>query len=302
MFKKSLIFLLNIVVFVLAIYFTFSINSSKLLLIYKILFIVLDFALFLLYYVFSFLNKKILARLSFVSFLILSIGLIIYYIFSKLSILEIFSSVSGLKDFILSTGSRGILIYILIQASQVVILPIPAAVICIAGSLIYGPLLGGIYCSIGVLIGSFISFFLGRTCGHKLVSWIVGEDNCNKYSSIILKRGTFFLGLAFLLPMFPDDILCLIAGITNMSPLSFAWVTTLTRPIGVICMSYFGSGHLIPFTGWGVYAWIVILILAVIAVYVTYRYQDNMQDFILNKIFKKKPKDRGKSSSKISKN
>ena len=213
-----------------------------------------------------------------------------YAVLQKLNILSLFSSVNGLRDYILSTKEKGVLTYILIQTAQVVFLPIPAAVICVVGSIIYGPLLGGIYCSIGVLIGSFISFYIGRTCGHKIVSYIVGENNCNKYSAILLKKGSFFLGIAFLLPMFPDDILCLIAGITNMSLLSFSWVTILIRPIGVICMSYFGSGRLIPFTGWGIYAWIVILVLAVALVFVTYRYQEQMQEFILSKVFKKSNK------------
>ena len=119
------------------------------------------------------------------------------------------------------------------------------------------------------------------------MSWIVGKDNADKYSQIIRNRGGFFLALAFLLPMFPDDILCLIAGISNMSFKKFFTITLITRPIGVICMAYFGSGKLIPFTGWGMYAWIGILVVAVALVYIIYRWQDPMQTWILNKVFKK---------------
>ena len=172
-------------------------------------------------------------------------------------------SVDGLKKFILSTKEKGVYVYILIQAAQVIILPIPAAIICIVGSLIYGPFLGGLYCSIGVLVGSFISFILGKTFGYRIVAWIAGKENTDKYSEIIRKRGGFFLFLAFLLPMFPDDILCLIAGITNMKFKTFAWITIITRPIGVICMSYFGGGHIIPFSGWGLYVWSILLVIIV---------------------------------------
>ena len=186
-----------------------------------------------------------------------------------------------------STKEKGILVYILIQIMQVIFLPIPAAIICIVGSIIYGPLLGAVYCSIGILIGSYISFFIGKTFGYKLVSWIVGKDNTEKYTKIIRKRGGFFLAIAFLLPMFPDDILCLISGITNLSFKQFFWITLITRPIGVIAMSYFGGGHIIPFSGWGIYAWMAILICVVTIIVITYKYQDNMQTFILNKIFKK---------------
>lgn len=287
MFKKVIKLLINLLILCGAIYSIIATDLSRLSLIYKIILLALVNMLFALNIIFSIKPKLILKRLFYVLFILASVCVIGYTILLKYDIITIFSSANGLKDYILSTGKWGVFVYILIQALQVVFLPVPAAVICVAGSLIYGPFFGGIYCSIGVLMGSFASFSIGRTCGHRLVSWIVGEDNCNKYSEIIGRRGAFFLGMAFLLPMFPDDILCLIAGITSMSWLSFSWVTILTRPIGVICMSYFGSGKLIPFTGWGIYVWCVILVLAVAMVYITYRYQDDMENFILSKVFKK---------------
>lgn len=213
----------------------------------------------------------------------------------RLDLLYIFSSVTALRDYILSTGNKGIFVYILIQFLQVVFLPIPASIICIAGSLIYGGLLGAVYCSIGVLLGSYISYWLGRVFGYKLVTWIVGRENTEKYSDYLRKRGGFFLSLAFLLPMFPDDILCFIAGVTKMSFRKFFWITLTTRPIGVICMAFFGGGYIIPFTGWGIYVWVVILVLAIASVIVVYKWQDNIETFILNKIFRKKRNKRNQS-------
>lgn len=287
MFKKIFLFVFNLVLLCVSVYFVVSTGSSSISLFSKILIVFFMVTFLILKYILEYFKKTMLSRLFYVIFTLLSIGFLVYFILLKLNIFSIFSSVGGLKDYILSTKGMGVFVYILIQATQVVFLPVPAAVICVAGSLIYGPFVGGIYCSIGVLIGSFVSFFIGKTCGYRVVSWVVGKENCDKYSEVIRKRGSFFLSIAFLLPMFPDDILCLIAGITDMSWLSFSWVTILTRPVGVICMSYFGSGKLIPFTGWGIYVWCVILVLAVAMVYITYRYQDTMQDFVLNKIFRR---------------
>jgi len=246
--------------------------------------------IFILYLFFKLLKYKVVSRIFYAIFMVASIFLIGYILLYKTNVLAKFSSVSSLKEYILSTKENGIFTYILIQMAQVIILPVPAAIICVVGSLIYGPFLGGLYCSIGILLGSILSYILGKTFGYKLVMWIVGKENTDKYSEILRKRGSFFLSIAFLLPMFPDDILCLIAGITNMSFKNFAIVTIITRPIGVICMSYFGSGKLIPFTGWGIYAWIAILIVVTILVIVMYKYQEKIQSYILNKIFKKKQK------------
>lgn len=248
----------------------------------------------ILYYlsiILKYFKKSKSSKICFVSYIILSFLVMGYVILAKYGVLSTISSVEGLKNYILSTEEKGVYVYIVIQALQVIILPIPAAIICIVGSLIYGPFLGGVYCSIGILLGSYISFFIGKTFGYKIVSWIAGKENTDKYSAIIRKRGGFFLGLAFLLPMFPDDILCLIAGITNMKFKTFLWVTTITRPIGVVCMSYFGGGHIIPFSGWGLYAWSIMLVFIVTIVVLIYKYQDKMQNYILNKIvFKKKDK------------
>ena len=246
--------------------------------------------------VFKWFKMQKTSKILFVLYITLSLSIIGYTILSKYNIISTISSVESLKSYILSTKEKGIYVYILIQTAQVIILPVPAAIICVVGSLIYGPMLGGLYCSIGILIGSFVSFFIGKTFGYKIVAWIAGKENTDKYSEILRKRGAFFLAIAFLLPMFPDDILCLIAGITNMKFKTFAWVTTITRPIGVICMSFFGSGYVIPFTGWGVYAWIAILVLVVAIIFVTYKYQDKMQDFILNKVFKRKKSKKQKSN------
>ena len=233
-------------------------------------------------------KKSKTSKIFFVFYSIISICVIGYCLLCKYGIMDTITSVDGLKKFILSTKEKGVYVYILIQAAQVIILPIPAAIICIVGSLIYGPFLGGLYCSLGVLVGSFISFILGKTFGYRIVAWIAGKENTDKYSEIIRKRGGFFLFLAFLLPMFPDDILCLIAGITNMKFKTFAWITIITRPIGVICMSYFGGGHIIPFSGWGLYVWSILLVIIVAVVVIIYKYQDKLQDFVLNKIFRKK--------------
>ncbi len=204
------------------------------------------------------------------------------------NILYIFSSVSSFRDFILSTGGFGVLIYMTIQALQVVFLPIPAAVICLAGAVIYGPLLGSLYCSIGIILGSLLAFALGRTFGFRLVSWITGRQNALKYSQILNSKGKTFLPIAFLLPLFPDDILCLIAGITKMNLTYFTLVVCIFRPIGVVCMSYFGGGYIIPFSGWGLYIWGVIIAIMVVVVYFSYKYQSKIEEWVISKLTSKR--------------
>lgn len=216
--------------------------------------------------------------------------------FSGLCVLDyynlshIFSSISSLKNLILSTKSYGMAVFVLIQAAQVLFVPIPAAIITIAGAAIWGPVWGGLLDSLGVLIGSYISFAIGKIFGYKVVSYITGKENATKYARILDERGRFFLIYAFLLPLFPDDILCLIAGITTMQFKHFFFIALFTRPIGVICMSFFGTGAIIPFSGWGIFVWIVILIVAIVSMVLLTKYQNQIENFVLTKMMIKKKK------------
>ncbi len=238
-------------------------------------------------------RKNMLSKILLVINLFLTIFLSGYLVLKYYNYLSIFTSVASFKNFILSTGEKGVFIYILIQLLQVVLIPVPATIIALAGAIIYGPFLGALYCSLGVLLGSFTSFFLGRVFGFKLVAWIVGKDSATKYANIINNRGKLFLPIAFLLPLFPDDILCWIAGITTMNIGYYSFVTILTRPIGVICMCYFGGGYIIPFSGWGLYVWSVLAVVLVAVVILMYKYQPKMEEWILSKLKRKNKKKGG---------
>ncbi len=237
-------------------------------------------------------DKMSIYRALFVTNIIYTVALVLLIILDMNNLGYIFSSIANLKAFILYTKERGMIVYILIQIAQVIFMPIPAAIITLAGAAIWGPLLGGILDSIGVLLGSYISFAIGKIFGARVVAYIVGKDQAEKYAKVINDRGKFFLAYAFLLPFFPDDILCLIAGMTSMKFGSFFAISTITRPIGVMFMSYFGSGSVIPFSGWGIVIWIFIVIISAIMVVLLTTYQDRIERYFLDHIIPKKKKSR----------
>lgn len=244
--------------------------------------------------VFKHTTKQVLAKFCFVLNIVCCVILLIWILFDRYGFLTVFSSIESFKKFILSTKEKGMIIYVLIQFIQVLSVPIPSMIITLTGVAIYGPFLASVLCSIGVLMGSYCSFFVGKLFGYKIVKWIVGENNAIKYANIIEKKGRFFLIIAFLLPLFPDDILCLISGITTMKFKHFFWIALITRPIGVICMSYFGGGYIVPFTGWGLFVWPIILVVAIVAVVLLTKYQEKIETWILEKlnVFVKKEKSR----------
>ena len=158
-------------------------------------------------------------------------------------------------------------------------MPIPSTITIVAGVVAFG--VGGsiLYSTIGLLIGSMFAFFLGRTFGMKIVRVTIGEGMYNKYQNIVKGKDKMMLFLMFLLPFFPDDLLCIVAGLTNMSYMSFFIMMLITRPIGVSVTSV--SSKLlayIPLSGWGLVVWGVLIVAVVIAIVLLMKYGNVLQD------------------------
>ena len=240
------------------------------------------------------LKAKIL-RSVFVILIIAGLIVLGYFILNWTGVWEKINSVEKLREIILSWGFWGRLGYVVIQFLQVTFLPLPSTVTIIAGTLVYGPLQASILSFGGILLGSIFAFFLGRVFGKKLVEFMVGEKTCAKWVKF-LSDAKYSFFIMMLLPIFPDDVLCLVAGLTNMSWAFFTITNLICRPIGILTVSYFGSGHLIPYHGWGLVAWAFIIVAVIAIIILAYKYQKQIENFIL-RIFKNK-----KNNKKINKN
>ena len=115
---------------------------------------------------------------------------------------------------------------------------------------------------------------------------MVGKENEEKWSKF-LSNAKYSFVLMMLLPLFPDDVLCMIAGLTDMSWTFFMVTQLVTRTIGVFTMSYLSAGDIIPYHGWGLYVWAFIGLLSLLAIYLTTKYNKQIEAFIY-KLFKKK--------------
>ncbi len=227
------------------------------------------------------LNHKLLrSTLVLLGFMIFFGGLFatLYYT----GLWESINSVEKMRSFIQGLGFWGRLAFVFLQFLQVTIIPIPSTILTIAGAVAFGPLQGSILSLSGILLGSAVAFFLGQTFGKGLVEFMVGEESCKKWTEFLSKgKYTFFIMMFF--PMFPDDILCLVAGLTNMSWKFFMITNIISRPIGVFLTSYLGSGDLIPYSGWGLVVWGFILLFVIILMVLSVKYQKQIEKFLLKK-------------------
>ena len=210
---------------------------------------------------------------------LLLIALAIYLPLELTGTIDKIDSAEELGQIIRDGGVYSYIIFVVVQFLQVTFLPLPAAVTTIAGTLVFGPWITLGLSLFAVLLGSAFAFFLGRKVGRRLVVWVAGEKDAIKWEEK-LKRGKYVFFLMMLFPVFPDDILCIVAGCIGMNWKFFMTVNLITRPLSIGALCFFGSGQVIPFSGWGIPVWIVLVVLGVIAIYLSVKYQPQIENFI----------------------
>lgn len=182
-------------------------------------------------------NKIFMLILKLFAFII-SIFMFLFIIYGIKE--NIFSSNKNLINYIQSFGIIAPILFILIQIIQVIVPIIPGGASCLAGVLAFGGLYGFIYNYIGLCIGSIFSFFIARYGGTKFLAYLFKKDSINNYLTYIKSNKfnkIFVLGI--LLPGAPDDFLCYIAGISNISFIKFLLVILLGKPLTLIGYSLF---------------------------------------------------------------
>jgi len=154
-----------------------------------------------------------------------------------------------MKEKLVEWGAAAPVIFILIQALQVVISPIPGEVTGILGGFVFGQWMGLVYSSIGLTAGSLLAFALGRWLGDAYVRHLVSEETWNKLGFIVEAEGTILCFIVYLIPGLPKDIACYLFGLSPMPFWVFAVVSSLGRIPGTWVLSAQGAktatGHYI---------------------------------------------------------
>lgn len=234
---------------------------------------------FIILYLFK---KQVIYRLIACTLIFLDIFAVVFFIICATGIITKINSIQALRDYIAEFGNMAVFLYILFSFLQVVVLPVPGSVSVAAGVALFGPLKCAIYSFIGIVSGSIAAFAIGRWIGYKAVKWIVGKETLDKWLAKLKNKDYLILSIMFLLPMFPDDVLCFIAGLSSMTWPYFLIMIVVTRLISIFATAY--SVGLIPFnTWWGITIWAVIAAAIGVAFWLICKYSDEIDEFIKTK-------------------
>ena len=166
---------------------------------------------------------------------------------------EKINSVEALREVIAGAGVWAGAVYFALQMMTVIVAPIPSNISMMAGALALGFWPAMILGVLAVIAGSVIVFLAARALGRNAVQRFLDKGVMEKYLPIIEEKQDMFLFLTMLFPFFPDDALCMLAGLTKIPLGRFVAIMALARPWGLVVAALLGSGSFsLPVWAWAV--------------------------------------------------
>jgi len=168
---------------------------------------------------------------------------------------EILSDPVLVEKTVAQMGWYGPAVLVLLNTLQIVFAPIPGYVVQVAAGYLYGPIWGGLYGSIGMLLGATIAFWLARIFGRPLVERLVGRSRLEKWE---IGTHTTSIFIWFLLLLGPTgDVPYFLAGLSSVGFVKILIATALMR-IPAVFLAAAAGAMAIPW-------WQLVIIYSVIA-------------------------------------
>ena len=142
---------------------------------------------------------------------------------------ETLASPEAFRAWVEGLGAWGPIGYLLAQAAQVVVVPIPGTLFPPVGALAFGPWPALALSLAGMALGSAVVFLVARRWGRPLAIRLAGAERVQRYQSLMTARGGLLIWLVFLLPFLPDDAVCALAGLSGIGFGRFMLIATLGR-------------------------------------------------------------------------
>ncbi len=184
-----------------------------------------------------------------------------------------------LKHMLREWGVLAPVIFIGLQALQVIISPIPGELTGILGGYLFGEWVGLFYSTIGLTLGSVAAFAVGRWLGTRYIRSLVSPDIWRKMGFIVEAEGAILCFVIFLIPGLPKDMACYLFGLSPMPFWVFAVVSTLGRFPGTWVLSAQGAR-----TASGDYLQLILLTAIVVAIALPlYYYRHRLVEWLRGK-------------------
>lgn len=109
------------------------------------------------------------------------------------------------------------------------------------------------------IAGVVVDYWLGRWFGSKAVKWCAGsQEDFDKWCKVLNSKGKWWYLASVILPVFPDDLMCIVAGAVKFKFGFFVFANLIGRLIGLLVLlgtitliGQIGGGFPIMIIIWG---------------------------------------------------
>jgi uncharacterized membrane protein YdjX (TVP38/TMEM64 family) len=176
----------------------------------------------------------------------------------------------ALEAWVAGMGWYGPLALVMLNAIQIVVAPIPGYVVQVAAGFLFGPFWGGVWASLGLLLGASLAFWLARFYGRPLAGRLVGYERLAHWEQFTHSDSTLVWFILLLGPV--GDIPYFLAGLARVSFVKIFVISIVVRVPSTFVAAAMGGG--VWLLNWWQVLLVIALLLAILLLF--FRYQEQI--------------------------
>ena len=171
----------------------------------------------------------------------IGLGLLFWFRQPLGDLLAIVSDREAVAVYLAQFGILAPLLLSIVLVLQVIVAAIPGHALMVGGGYVFGFGQAFVVSLLATVLGSQLGFLLARWAGRPLIEKLAPVDVLNKWYDVSARKGLLFFMFAFMVPIFPADVMNYVAGLSSLSARRFFVANLLGRLPGVVLMTAIGA-------------------------------------------------------------
>ena len=192
--------------------------------------------------------------------------------------LRVITDQQAVSAYLQGYGSLGPIVLFILLVAQVFVAVIPGHALMVTAGYVYGTV-GLCVVIASTIVGSQIAFLIARRYGRGFIYRVASPEIIERWDGIARYQGILFYFFSFVLPIFPSDLMCYVAGLSTISARRFFLANILGRTCCAVFVTLIGIYGMHPpvwfwivailgisafFAGWAIYKKMAVNTLQVI--------------------------------------
>ena len=188
-------------------------------------------------------------------FAVALLAVIVFYRQPISNLLHIIGDQEAVSAYLQGYGAWGPAILFLLMVAQVFVAVIPGHALMVTAGYVYGTT-GLAVIILSTILGSQIAFSIARQYGRSLIYKLASQKIIERWDGMARNQGILFYFFSFVLPIFPSDLMCYVAGLGKIAPRHFLLANILGRTVVAVSITVIGIYGMHP----PVWFWVIAVI------------------------------------------